>query len=104
MKYHRTQILLDPEEHRRLVREAAERGLSFAAYLREIVATRVAEEATPYDARSWDSLFGIISAGAPGADFDTEVAEAFEAEYRRDVGARSRAPKKTPGRARRRFS
>lgn len=98
MKYHRTQILLDAEEHRRLLREAAERGISLAAYVREIVASRATEPAVPYETRSWDGLFDIVSAGPDEefADLDAEIGEAFDAEYQRDTGRTGPTRAKTP--------
>ncbi|MGH2829427.1 MAG: CopG family transcriptional regulator [Actinomycetota bacterium] len=88
MGYQRTQIYLDPDEHRRLVREAAERGISLAAYMREIVANRAGEQDAPHDTRSWDNFIGAISAGAVRYDDDpdAEVAEAIEWNYRRKMG------------------
>jgi hypothetical protein len=100
MAYLRTQILLDPEEHRRLVREAAERGLSLSAYIREIIAARTGEAPVPYEARSWDGLFDLFAAGPPRGleeDFDAEVREAFGEAYERSIKrpARSkRVPRK----------
>ena len=96
MKYHRTQIALDPEEHRRLVKEAAERGISLAEHLRRVVATRTAEQATQYDTRSWGGLFDIADGPAVDDDHDTdaEALDAFAAEYRRDMGKAPRKPRR----------
>lgn len=96
MKYQRTQIALDPEEHRRLVKEAAERGISLAEHLRQIVATRTAGQAAPYDARSWDALFDIADGPEVKDDHDTdaEALDAFASEYRRDMGKPPRKPRR----------
>lgn len=66
----RTQIYLDPEEHRRLKTEAAERGISLAEYLRQIVAQRAAragEQAT-YGDSPYEELIGIVHGGLPSGE------------------------------------
>ena len=95
MVYKRTQIYLDPEEHRRLVREAAERGLSLTEYLRRVIGDRAGEERVSYAARTWDALIGIIDSGPKDTvdSMDEEVAEAFDQEHRR---GRRRRPKSSP--------
>ncbi|MCA1833753.1 MAG: hypothetical protein ABR548_09025 [Actinomycetota bacterium] len=87
MAFKRTQIYLDPEEHRRLLREAAERGLSLTEYLRRVIAQRTAEQRVTYDATAWDGIFNLGNSGLKDAveDMDKEVAEAFEAEYKRSL-------------------
>ena len=87
MRYQRTQVYLDPEEHRRLVREAAERGLSLAEHIRRLVASRAAETGTAYDVRSFDGIVGIgrSKKPAPDADTDDDASRAFEEEYLRSI-------------------
>lgn len=66
----RTQIYLDPEEHRRLKTEAAERGISLAGYLRQIVAqraARAAQQAANGDS-PYEGLIGIVSVGLLGQE------------------------------------
>lgn len=90
MMYKRTQIYLDPEEHRRLVREAAERGLSLTEYLRRVIGNRTAERSAPYDTRSWVGLFGIVDSGPrdTAETMDEEAAAAFDEEHRRSLRRR----------------
>lgn len=100
MTYQRTQVYLDPEEHRKLVAEAASRGISLAALLREIVASHVGERAAPYEAKGFESIIGIIRSDKPTdvARFGDEyMAEAMDELYRKKMGLE-------PKRARRRTS
>ncbi|MGZ4210447.1 MAG: hypothetical protein ACXVQX_07605 [Actinomycetota bacterium] len=87
MRYQPTQIYLDPEEHRRLVREAAERGISLTEYLRQVIANRAGEQAVPYDERSWDGIIGLFDSGPKDTveTMDEEVGQAFEEEYLRSM-------------------
>jgi hypothetical protein len=88
MVYKRTQIYLDPEEHRRLVLEAAERGISLTEYLRRIVADRVGENAPRYESSAWEGIFNIGNSGGRKdtvENMDEEVAQAIEAEYQRSL-------------------
>jgi hypothetical protein len=98
MAYQRTQIYLDPDEHRRLVAEARERGLSLAALLRDIVSEHVSERAAPYETRSFDPIVGVAGRDRPGDDAAhvreamDEVLEAREQKKmgRREAGTRGR--------------
>ena len=59
MRYTRTQIYLDPDDHRWLTEEARARGISLTALIREIV-TRFARDATPPRPRGFASLIGVV--------------------------------------------
>lgn len=78
------------------MREAAERGLSLSAYLREILAARTGEASAAYDVRSWEGLFDLFAVGGVAAehDPDQEAREAFTAEFDRDVAASTRSTTK----------
>lgn len=104
MTYQRTQIYLDPDDHRRLVEEARRRGVSLAALLREIVHERFAPRSAP-DGEGFQALVGIIDTGEL-TDIahreDAYKADALDARYRKKMGEavgdrsrrRRRAPKK----------
>jgi hypothetical protein len=78
----RTQITLDPEIHRRAGRKAAELGLSFAEYIRRLVARDLEGPSTPVDP---SFVFGLgSSAGSDVARHkDTMIGEAAAAEQSR---------------------
>ena len=89
MAYQRTQIYLDPEEHRRLVREAGERGLSLTEHLRRVIGARAHEPPVAYDVHAWDGLFALAdAASSPSGDTDDEAAQAFEEEHERSLRRR----------------
>lgn len=99
MKYKATQVYLDPATHARLKAEAARRGISMAALMREIAAAHVGETAIPYGEKTWDAIVGIGD-GEPTdiARFkDQYVAEAMDALYEKKM---SGAPKPRSRRAR----
>lgn len=87
----RTQIALDPEDHRRAKRRAAEQDVSLAEYLRRLVRRDLGGEERPKADIS--EIFGLFSSG--GSDIakhkDKYVGEAVEAEYLRKTGQRKRA-------------
>ena len=87
MSLRRTQIYLDPEEHRRLVLEAAQRGLSLTEYLRRVIGNRTGEQSITYDTRSWDRLFSLLDSGSKDSveAMDEEAAEAFERQHMRSA-------------------
>lgn len=60
MHYQRTQVYLDPDDHRDLSAEAARRGISLAALIRELVARR----RPMAESKSFDAIIGVY-AGAP---------------------------------------
>src|SRR5262245_45435383 len=65
MKLQRTQIYLPSETHRRLSRDAADRGTSLAGYVREVVE----EHYSRRGARGHDSfaaLIGCVDEAPPG--------------------------------------
>lgn len=82
----RTQIALDPEDHRRVKRRAAEQGVSLAEYVRRAVRRELGDEQRP--ATDISVIFGLGSSG--GSDIakhkDRYVGEAVEAEYLRKTG------------------
>jgi hypothetical protein len=78
MKFQRTQIYLDPDDHRRLTDEAHRRGVSLAALLREIIRERLAPRSSR-GPHGWDDLIGIIDWGEP-----TDIA-LHEGDYRADT-------------------
>ena len=77
MRYTRTQIYLDPDDHRRLVDSARARGISLAELIREIV-SRFTREETPGKAQSFDAIIGVAD-GEP-----TDIARRKD-EYMNEV-------------------
>lgn len=61
MTFKRTQVYLDPEEHRMLAEEAARRGTSLTGLLREIVAAWARRGVPP--SNGFGSLIGLIQEG-----------------------------------------
>lgn len=101
MRYQRTQVYLDPEQHAALIAEAAARGISLAELMRRIVDAHVSEQAPRYDAKTWDALIGVAgeSDDEPTdvvSDWKGEVAKAFAAGHARETAppARKRAAKR----------
>jgi plasmid stability protein len=83
----RTQISLDSEQHRKAKLRAAERGISLAQYLRELLQRDLGEESRPKAHIS--EIFGIGSSGEPtdiARDKDRLIADAAWAEYLRETG------------------
>jgi hypothetical protein len=83
----RTQITMDPELQRRAQAKAAELGISFAEYIRRLVADDLGE---PKKAKPDISvLFDLVDEGPPtniARDKDKMVGEAVWEEYLRDTG------------------
>lgn len=81
----RTQVTLDAELDRRAKRRAAELGVSFAEYIRRLVARDLARE-TPHGDIS--AIFGLGRSGRSdiSARTDDYVGEAVEAAHRRKTG------------------
>jgi len=102
MKYQRTQVYLEPADHAALVREAADRGISLAELMRELVSAHVSESAPAYGTKSWDAIIGIGGDG-PASDVsrheDEYKAAGFEAMQPK--GARLLPPSKRARRSRR---
>jgi hypothetical protein len=95
----RTQITLDPETQRRAHAKAAELGISFAEYIRRLVANDLGEVRRKAD------IFEIFDLGASGdptdiaRDKDKMIGEAVWEEYLRKTGrsrprARAKASKR----------
>ncbi len=78
----RTQITLDPELQRRARRRAAEYGISFAEYVRRLIASDLADMKPPADP---SLVFNLGNSG--GSDITREkdrlVAEAVRSDYER---------------------
>lgn len=70
MKLQRTQVYLPGDTHRRLGRDAAERGISLAAYVREVVEAHYARRGVA-PAASFDELIGCVDE-APAGDVAVE--------------------------------
>ena len=86
----RTQITMDPELQRRAHAKAAELGISFAEYVRRLVANDLGELKRKADI---SILFNLIDEGPPtdiARDKDKMVGEAVWAEYLRKTGQRPR--------------
>lgn len=86
----RTQVTLDPELQRRARRKAAELGISFAEYVRRVVANDLG---APPKQASVTALFDLGASRSPtdiARDKDRLVAEAAWTEYRRKTRRRSR--------------
>jgi hypothetical protein len=83
----RTQIALEAQDHRRAKRRAAELGISLAEYIRGTVRRDLGD---PPQSGDLSAMFGLFDSG--GSDVakhkDRYLAEAVEAEYRRDKGER----------------
>lgn len=82
----RTQITLDPEMQRRAQAKAAELGISFAEYVRRLVANDLGEQKPKADI---SIMFDLIDEGPPtniARDKDKMIGEAVWQEYLRDTG------------------
>ena len=87
----RTQITMDSELQRRAQAKAAELGISFAEYVRRLVANDVGEQKTPVDI---SILFDLVDEGPPtniARDKDKMIGEAVWHDYLRKTG---RAPRR----------
>jgi hypothetical protein len=83
----RTQITMDPELQRRAHAKAAALGISFAEYIRRLVAGDLGEHLKSKPDIS--VLFDLIDEGPPtdiARDKDKMIGEAVWQEYLRDVG------------------
>lgn len=86
----RTQITLDPEVQRRAQAKAAELGISFAEYVRRLVASDLGPHKRKADV---SVLFDLGASEAPtdiGRDKDKLVAEAIWMDY---LGKTARKPR-----------
>jgi hypothetical protein len=88
----RTQITLDPETQRRAHAKAAELGISFAEYVRRLVAHDLDE---PKPRAHISAIFDLGASGEPtdiARDKDRMIGEAVWDEYQRKMGRRSLKP------------
>src|SRR2546430_8616431 len=86
----RTQITLDSETQRRAQAKAAELGISFAEYVRRVLANDLG---APQPMTDITSVFNLIDEGPPtniARDKDKMIAEAVWDEYQRETGRRPR--------------
>jgi hypothetical protein len=76
----RTQITLDPELQQRARQRAAHYGISFAEYVRRLIARDLGEATIPADP---SRVFNLGDSGGSdiARDKDALVAEAVDAEY-----------------------
>jgi len=82
----RTQITLDPETQRRAQAKAADLGISFAEYVRRLVATDLGEAKRKVDV---SILFDLIDEGPPtdiARNKDKMIGEAVWHGYLRKTG------------------
>ena len=82
----RTQITMDPEMQRRAQAKAAELGISFAEYVRRVVASDLGEPKQEFDITT---MFDRIDEGPPtniARDKDKMLGEAVWKEYLRKTG------------------
>jgi len=85
MTFTRTQIYLDPDDHRALVEEAEKRGTSLTGLLREIVGLWLARDDRP---RGFEAIIGIAHGETTDiAAHEREYQdEAFDRLYEKKVG------------------
>jgi hypothetical protein len=86
----RTQITMDPELQRRARAKAAELGISFAEYVRRLVAQDLGE---PKPKGDISIVFDLVDEGPPtdiAGDKEKMVGEAVWEEYLRDIGRKPR--------------
>jgi hypothetical protein len=90
----RTQVTLDPEMQRRAQAKAADLGISFAEYMRRLVAQDLGRPKPKPDV---SIIFDLGASKEPtdiARDKDKMVGESVWEEYQRDVG---RKPKRLSG-------
>ena len=86
----RTQITMDPELQRRAQAKAAELGISFAEYVRRLVAEDIGESKPKADI---SIMFDLIDEGPPtniARDKDKMIGEAVWQNYLRKTGRKPR--------------
>jgi hypothetical protein len=83
----RTQITIDPELQRRARQRAAQYGISFAEYVRRLIARDLGETPAPVDPTL---VFNLGDSGGSdiARDKDRLVAEAADADYDRSTRRR----------------
>jgi hypothetical protein len=85
----RTQITMDPEMQRRARAKAADLGISFAEYVRRLVADDLGEQKPKPDI---SILFDLIDEGPPtdiARDKDKMIGEAVWQDYLRKTGRKA---------------
>jgi hypothetical protein len=88
----RSQITMDPELQRRAQAKAADLGISFAEYVRRLVADDLGE---PKPKADISSIFGLIDEGRPtniARDKDKMIGEAVWEEYQHETGRKPHPP------------
>jgi hypothetical protein len=86
----RTQITMDPETQRRAQAKAAELGISFAEYVRRLVADDLGGHKPRADI---SSIFDLVDEGPPtniARDKDKMIGEAVWQDYLRKTGRKRR--------------
>jgi hypothetical protein len=86
----RTQITMDPETQRRAHAKAAELGISFAEYIRRLVAKDLGEAKPKADV---SIVFDLVTEGEPtdiARDKDKLIGEAVWQEYLEETGRKPR--------------
>lgn len=89
----RTQITMDPALQRRAQEKAAELGISFAEYVRRLLAQDLGPEERPEPKADISVIFDLGASEEPtdiARDKDKMVGQAVWEEYLRDIG---RAPR-----------
>jgi len=95
----RTQITLDPEMQRRAQARAAELGLSFAEYVRRVLASDLGEARPDFDI---STMFDLVDEGPTtdiARDKDQMIGEAVWGEHLRKTGRASSQTNRSKGRA-----
>ena len=80
----RTQIMLDPDEHMKATRKAAEAGISLAEYIRQLVRDDLGQPAK----KDISVIFGLGDSGRSdiSSNIHEYVGEAIEAEWMEETG------------------
>ena len=80
----RTQIMLDPDEHQKATRKAAEAGISLAEYIRQLVRDDLGQPAK----KDISAIFGLGDSGRSdiSSNIHEYVGEAIEAEWIEETG------------------
>ena len=90
----RTQITMDPEMQRRAHAKAAELGISFAEYVRRIIAQDLGEAKPKADI---SVIFDLVTEGEPtdiARDKDKLIGDAVWEEYLEETGRRRKRKRK----------
>jgi predicted DNA-binding protein len=90
----RTQITMDPEMQRRAHAKAAELGISFAAYVRRVIAQDLGEAKPKADI---SVIVDLVTEGEPtdiARDKDKLIGDAVWEEYLEETGRRRKRKRK----------